>query len=131
MDDEILRLMHYRSCLRRFLRQSKVLCGNAGITQAQYELMLAVDAGTKRRSGPPTIGFAAKALSVRPSTVVELVDRSERNGLVVRKRDVNDARTVRLTITKEGHRLLVDLVGLHTHEWMRLMSDLQSTGDGD
>jgi hypothetical protein len=84
VDDEVFRLMHYRSCLRRFLRSSGVFCGNAGITQAQYELLLAVEAGTRRRSAPPTIGFAVKALSIRPSSIVELVDRSERDGLVVR-----------------------------------------------
>lgn len=74
--------------------------GFAQLTDAQLTLLLNIDAGGTR---PTTL--AARTALTKPS-VVELVDRGERNGLVERHPDRNDSRAKIVTFTPLGTHAL-------------------------
>ena len=57
-------------------------------------------------AGPLPIGELATAEGIRPPTMTRLVDALEREGLVVRERDLEDRRTVRVRATARGTRIL-------------------------
>ena len=54
-------------------------------------------------------GTIAEALKVRPSTATGIVDRLVRQELVVRQRDQEDRRCVRISLTPHGRRVISDL----------------------
>ncbi len=58
------------------------------------------------RSGPLTVGEAAKHFARAQSVVSELVDRLVAQGLVERMRDERDRRRVLVWLTPAGHELL-------------------------
>jgi DNA-binding MarR family transcriptional regulator len=92
-------------------------------THAQHQLLLAVK-GHDQPEGP-TIGEAASYLNTRHHSVVGLVDRVERVGLVLRVRDAADARVVRLHLTELGEQRIAQLTELHLVELSRLAPVLQ------
>src|SRR5581483_5256117 len=56
--------------------------------------------------GPRTVGALAQAEQVRPPTISRLTAELERDGLVARERDPDDARVQRLRATPAGEALL-------------------------
>lgn len=56
--------------------------------------------------GPIGIGELARIEQVRAPTMTRLVDRLQRDGLVVRERDPEDRRHVRVRATPRGVRLM-------------------------
>ncbi|HTG47304.1 MAG TPA: MarR family transcriptional regulator [Actinomycetota bacterium] len=115
-DEDYTRLLRSRDGLRRFLRWSEREAERAGITPAQHQLLLVVRA----HGAPPTIGEVAEHLLLRHHSAVELVDRAEAAGLVRRRPDRHDLRTVRLELTARGARTLASLSALHLEELTRL-----------
>src|SRR5438067_2563282 len=116
-DGDYERALAYRDSLRRFLHWSEQQAMDAGITPAQHQLLLAIRG---HRGRPPTIGDIAEHLLVRHHSVVGLVDRAERAGLVQRRVDARDHRVVRLRLTEKGSRRLAKLVASHLEELERL-----------
>lgn len=57
-------------------------------------------------AGPKRIGELARLEQVEPPTMTKLVDALVRDGLVVRERDPDDARAVRVRATPTGARTL-------------------------
>jgi DNA-binding MarR family transcriptional regulator len=115
-DAEFGRLLEFRDGLRRFLHWSEQQARQAGITGAQYQLLLAV----RGHGGRPSVGDVAAHLLLRHHSAVELVDRAERAGLVRRVTDAGDQRIVRLELTTEGATRLADLAAAHLEELSRL-----------
>lgn len=117
-DTELRRLLALRTNLRRFLRWSEEQATRAGVTPAQHQLMLAV----RGHPGPepPSIGDIAAHLLVRHHSAVGLIDRAERAGLVVRHRDGDDHRQVKVTLTARGAEILDSLSAEHLEELYRL-----------
>ncbi len=107
--------------MRRFERWSEQQAQEAGLTPAQHQLLLAVRGHGDPRG--PTIGEVADYLVLRHHSAVELVDRADSAGLVVRVRDSDDHRIVRLALTDDGARRLEALSKLHLQELQRLGSD--------
>jgi DNA-binding MarR family transcriptional regulator len=113
--DSLLRpLAEFRYELRRFLRFSESAALKEGLHPQQHQLLLQV-------AGAPegtivTIGYAADRLGLRHNSVVELVDRSEREGLLVRIADENDKRRAILRTTRKGATVLARLSGVHALE---------------
>ena len=54
-------------------------------------------------------GTIAEALKVRPSTATGIVDRLVRQELVVRQRDREDRRCVRIYLTEHGRKVISDI----------------------
>jgi DNA-binding MarR family transcriptional regulator len=115
-DTDYESLLAYRDQLRRFLHWSEQQAINAGITPAQYQLLLAVRG---HPGGAPSVGDVADHLLLRHHSVVGLVDRAEAAGLVERRADQDDQRLVRLRLTTAGARVLRRLAGLHLDELRR------------
>jgi DNA-binding MarR family transcriptional regulator len=57
---------------------------------------------TLHSSGPLSQGALGERLGIDRTTMVQLVDELERRGLVERKRNPDDRRSYRLTLTSEG-----------------------------
>lgn len=121
-DADYQRLLALRTGLRRFLHWSERQAHAAGLTPAQHQLLLAVRGHPDPRG--PTVGDAAEYLLLRHHSAVELVDRAEAAGLVVRRRDVGDHRVVRLQLTDAGAARLEALSALHLEELARLAARL-------
>jgi DNA-binding MarR family transcriptional regulator len=109
-------LLAFRDQLRRFLHWSEQRAIEAGVTPAQYQLLLAVRG---HPGGTPTVREAADHLLLRHHSVVGLVDRAVRAGLVERRPDPDDQRVVRLALTPQGARVLRRLAGSHLDELRR------------
>jgi DNA-binding MarR family transcriptional regulator len=126
-------LLAFRTALRRFDSWSHEQARRVGLTHAQHQLLLAI----KGHHDPhgPTIGEAAEYLNTRHHSVVGLVDRAERGGLLRRVRDESDARIVRLQLTDLGEDRIAQLAELHLVELSRLAPVLHhlvtSAGDAD
>jgi DNA-binding MarR family transcriptional regulator len=58
-------------------------------------------------SGPLTLGRLAQAEQVRPPTMTRIVHALEAQGLIVKSADPADRRTIRLSATLKGKRLLL------------------------
>jgi DNA-binding MarR family transcriptional regulator len=117
-DADYERLLAFRIGLRRFLRWSEEQAARAGLTPAQHQLLLAVRGSRDPRG--PTVGDVAAALLLRHHSAVELIDRAETAGFVIRRSDRDDQRVVRLVLTAEGARSLERLTSLHLDEITRL-----------
>jgi DNA-binding MarR family transcriptional regulator len=122
------RLLAFRTGLRRFLSWSGQQAEAAGITPAQHQLLLAIRGHHDLRG--PTIGVIAGYLLVRHHSAVELIDRAEAAGLVARRADSEDGRTVRVALTADGRRRLERLAAAHLEELDRMTSQLHTLWAG-
>jgi DNA-binding MarR family transcriptional regulator len=122
------RLLAFRTGLRRFLSWSGQQAEAAGITPAQHQLLLAVRGHPDLRG--PTIGEIAGYLLVRHHSAVELIDRAEAAGLVARRADSDDGRTVRVALTADGRKRLERLAAAHLEELDRMTSQLHTLWAG-
>jgi DNA-binding MarR family transcriptional regulator len=127
-DNEYLRLLEFRTGLRRFMRWSREQAAAVGLTPAQHQLLLAIRGHDDPRG--PTIGEVANYLLLRHNSAVELVDRAATAGLVKRAPDPDDQRVVRLKLTPLGARRLERLAALHLEELGRLVPRMQAIWKG-
>jgi DNA-binding MarR family transcriptional regulator len=127
-DSEYLRLLEFRTGLRRFMRWSREQAAAVGLTPAQHQLLLAIRGHDDPRG--PTIGEVADYLLLRHHSAVELVDRAATAGLVKRAPDPDDQRVVRLKLTPLGARRLERLAALHLEELGRLVPRMQAVWRG-
>ena len=110
-------LATFRYELRRFIRYSERLVRRHGLTPLQYQLLLQIK-GYPRRDAV-TMGEMAERLQAKQHGVSALARRCEKLGLVKRyKRRARgeDRRSVYLTLSAKGERLLEPLVQLHLDE---------------
>jgi DNA-binding MarR family transcriptional regulator len=119
-DADYVLLAEFRHELRRFLAFSEAEAKVAGLTPQQHQLLLAVRAA----SDPPTVGFLAERLVLRHHSVVELINRLEERGLLVRTRSLEDGRQAHVSITAAGERVLVQLTLAHRGELRRAAPSL-------
>jgi DNA-binding MarR family transcriptional regulator len=127
-DVDYQRLLAFRTGLRRFLRWSEEKVESLGLTTSQHQLMLAIRGHSDSRG--PTIGEAAAYLLLRHHSTVGLVDRAEKGGWVVRKRDEEDQRVVRLGLTEKGADMIRELTIQHYEELERLAPRMQALWAG-
>lgn len=117
-DSDYARLLAVRTGLRRFERWSAEEAGKQGLTASQHQLLLAVRGDST--PGGPTIGRVAEYLLIRHHSAVELADRTENAGLIMRVRDAEDHRAVRLRLSPLGEAILAKLTSAHVEELARL-----------
>jgi DNA-binding MarR family transcriptional regulator len=78
----------------------------SGVTWTQYNAMRIL----RGASGEPlSCGEVGERMITRESDVTRLLDRLERQGLVVRARDEQDRRVVKARLTDAGLKLLAEL----------------------
>lgn len=124
------RLLEFRAALRRFQRWSEDQARDAGLTQVQHQLLVAIKG--HRGDKPPTVGDLAGYLLLQPHSTVELIDRAEAADLVNRTPDSEDGRLVRIRLTAASERLLQQLTPAHLDrlfELARLLDDLVTWDD--
>ena len=107
-------LADFRYELRRFLHFSESAALEAGLHPQQHQLLLQV-AGAPDAAAV-TIAYAAARLGLKHNSAVELVDRSEREGLLARFVDADDKRRAILRVTRKGRHVLAKLSGDHARE---------------
>ena len=111
-------LARFRFGIRRYLRFSEEAVRSLGLTPQHYQLLLALKGFPDREWA--TVGELADRLQLRHNSVVELVNRAERQGLVRRSSHPDDARAVRVLLTPDGEELLKRLGPLHRDELRRM-----------
>jgi len=117
------RLAWLRYEIRRFLRFSERAARLSGLTPGQHQLLLGVAGFTGR--GWATISQLAEFLQSRHNSVVELVKRSTRGGLVRKEPGPEDRRFVRVRLTARGDRVLRRLATVHLEEIRRIRTQLR------
>lgn len=124
LDEDYRRLLAFRSELRDFLRWSEQAAQNAGLTPSLHQLLLVLR-GHAAQPGP-TVGQAAEELHIRHHSAVELAQRAESAGLILRERDILDHRRIHLTLTDGGRERLETL----TRALLSRIQTLADTLDG-
>lgn len=100
-------LAEFRHRLRQFLHFSESAAERHGLQAQQHQLLLQI-AGAQG-DAQVTVGYLAGRLGLRHNSVVELCNRCEEAGLLVRRHDDADRRCVLLELTAKGRRLLAAL----------------------
>jgi DNA-binding MarR family transcriptional regulator len=116
-------LAEFRYILRRFGAFSEEAARQAGLTARQHQTLLAVKGFPGREE--VAIRELAERLNLKHHSVVGLVDRLMRRGLIQRRQDEADRRKVMVTLTPEAEALLLELTLAHRAELRRLAPLLQ------
>ncbi|AQQ52856.1 MarR family winged helix-turn-helix transcriptional regulator [Planococcus lenghuensis] len=73
--------------------------------------------------GDMTIGDLSNKMFLAFSTTTDLVDRMEKNELVLRVRDEQDRRVVRIHLLKEGERIIEEVIKKRQHYLQDVLTD--------
>jgi DNA-binding MarR family transcriptional regulator len=111
---QLERLSAFRHQLRRFLRFSEDAARDAGLTLAQYQLLLHTQGFAARDWA--SVGELAERLQVQPHAAVALVTRCEQLGLARRRANASDGRLVEVHLTAKGRRALERVALRHESE---------------
>jgi DNA-binding MarR family transcriptional regulator len=111
-------LARFRFGIRRYLRISEEIVRAHGVTPQQYQLMLALMGYPGREWA--TVQELADMIQLRHHSVVELIDRAQKQGFVQREPHPHDARAVRVSLTADGEQTMSQLGALHRDELHRL-----------
>jgi DNA-binding MarR family transcriptional regulator len=107
-------LAEFRFQLRKFLSFSEIASERVGIAAQQYQLMQVIASMPEGQKA--SIGYLAERMILRHNSMVELVDRAERKGLVRREHDEKDLRRSLVLLTAQGEEILQRLVLEHLKE---------------
>ena len=121
---QFIALSEFRHELTRFLRFSEKAARSAGVTPAQYLLLLHLRGYSEREWA--TIGDLAARLQASHQGTVALVQRCERKGWVSKKRSPEDARCVRVSLKVSGKAKVERIAALHRDELDRLAKVLSA-----
>ncbi len=97
-------LAEFRFQVRSFLAFSEGAAQRQGLTSQQHQALLGIKGFV--RPGPATVGDVARFLLIRHHSAVELINRMAKLGLISRVADPEDARRVRLKLTRKGEQKL-------------------------
>jgi DNA-binding MarR family transcriptional regulator len=117
---EMLAAFRYR--LRQFHAFSEKAAAGVGLTQQQYQALLAVRA----HGGPGllTISELAAQLLIKHHSAVGMVNRLEEQRMVKREPSPEDGRKVGVRLTPTGHQVFDKLASTHRGELRRIGPDL-------
>lgn len=104
-------LSEFRFRLTRFVRFSEAAAREAGLTPAQYLLLLHL-CGYAGRDWASVRELATRLHASHQSTAA-LVERCVRNGLVRKRRSRADARCVEIHPTASSRRIVARIAALH------------------
>ncbi|QJE97619.1 MarR family winged helix-turn-helix transcriptional regulator [Luteolibacter luteus] len=120
-DADYERLADFRYALRCFLEFSESAAIREGLTPQQYQALLVI------RSSPganATVRRLADRLRIKHNTAVELAQRLEAGGLILRWQSPDDGRALCLTLTDEGEAKLELLAQVHRAELRQLSPEI-------
>lgn len=116
-------LAHFRYGLRRFLRFSESEARRHGLTPQQHQLLLAIKGFPGRDWA--TISELAEQLQRRHHSLVGIINRCEKIGLVARTTNPDDRRVINVHLTDAGEHLLELLTLAHRTELQRIQKDFE------
>ena len=105
-------LAKFRHHIRAFFAFSDAALHDAHLMPVQYQAMLAIKAQAVQGK-KATASSLADELFIRLNTAVELIDRLEIAGFVVRTRSRTDRRIVELCLSDMGSEVLAPLAAIH------------------
>jgi DNA-binding MarR family transcriptional regulator len=97
-------LAEFRYQLRRYLRHMEEKARAKRQHPQQYQLLLAITGLPSPKH--PTISTLAERMQMNHNSMVELVNRCEKSGLLKRARSSKDRRLVTLIVTSKGDKVL-------------------------
>jgi DNA-binding MarR family transcriptional regulator len=115
-------LARFRFGIRRYLRFSEETVRHHDLTPQQYQLLLALKGFPGREWA--LVAELAERLQLRHHSVVELINRAQKQDLVRRVPHPGDARAVRIELTDHGQEILARLSALHRDELRRMEATL-------
>ena len=115
-------LARFRFGIRRYLRFSEETVRRHDLTPQQYQLLLALKGFPGREWA--LVAELAERLQLRHHSVVELINRAQKQDLVRRVPHPGDARAVRIELTGHGQEILARLSALHRDELRRMEATL-------
>jgi len=113
-DQKLKSLAEFRYQMRKFLSFSEAAAERCGIAAQQYQLMQVIAAMPEGQAA--SISYLAERMILKHNSMVELVDRAERAGLVQREHDERDLRRSLVRLTEQGESVLQRLVQEHLEE---------------
>jgi DNA-binding MarR family transcriptional regulator len=116
-------LAEFRHALRQFLVFSEAAAGEAGLTPAQHQALLAIKGMPAKQV---SVGDLAGWLDVRHHSCVGLVERLVALGLVGKRPDPGDRRRIFLKLTAKAERKLAALSAVHRDELRRRAGALRA-----
>lgn len=116
-DDDYRTLAAFRHALRQFLTFSEEAAHEGGMTSRQHQAILAI---RSRAPDPASISDIAAHLMIRHHSAVELIDRLEKAGLVMRSTSQDDRRRVLVRLTPRADAVLKELSATHLAEIIRI-----------
>jgi DNA-binding MarR family transcriptional regulator len=112
------------TALRRIIRaidlHSRELLVNYGLTAPQLLTLQELD-----RLQPTPVGTLAAAVHISQATMTGILDRLEQRSLVERTRDVQDRRSVTVTLTREGKKFLQSAPSLLQDRFRTRLDELE------
>jgi DNA-binding MarR family transcriptional regulator len=92
-----------------------------GITTPQFTALLSL-----REQPNMTMGELCEKLFLACSTATDLIDRMEKNGFLERKRDADDRRVIRLSISEKGLKVISEVVAARRRYVASMLEKLNS-----
>lgn len=86
-------------------RKGREILNHFPITPPQFTALLWLN-----EEGDMTIGELSQKMYLACSTMTDLIDRMEKNGVVVRVRDERDRRVVRVRMLERGKAIIEDVM---------------------
>jgi DNA-binding MarR family transcriptional regulator len=111
-------LAEFRYQLRKFQKFSDSAARKLGLTSQQHQLMLAIKGFPGRDF--VTARELAERLQITHHACVGLIDRCEALGLVLRRQNPDDGRSILIEVTQLGIEFLEQLSEIHLEEIKRI-----------
>lgn len=96
-------------------------CMDGEITLARFDLL----ANLEREDGQ-TLAALSRRMLVTAGNLTGLVDRAERDGVVVRRADPKDRRLSRVHLTRRGRALIAERIPVHTEHVRAALAGLDA-----
>lgn len=74
--------------------------------------------------GGMTISELSSKLFLAPSTITDLIDRMEKNKLVIREKSTEDRRLVKVKVLSKGYNLIDNVINIRREFVNRLLEDM-------
>lgn len=117
-------LAEFRYRLRLFLRFSEEAAAKEDLSPQQHQALLSIH-GFPDGPDKISIGELAEKLQLRHHSVVGLINRLQKDGLVIRRPSETDRRFVRVSLTEKGLGKLRRLSEVHQRELQQRSSSLR------
>lgn len=110
---------NFRHVCIKIKKKGREILNDFEITPPQFTALLELI-----NNGDMTIGELSSRMYLACSTVTDLLDRMERNELVVRVKDEKDRRIVRIHVLEKGHRLIEEVLYNRRKYLQEVMADM-------